>query len=485
MSARSSGITLFAAVTLGAGLALAGPEGGAGAGAASASATATVSASASATVSASVSATATASGSGSGSATVSASASGSGSAAVSPLSYAHGVSPMPAGSAVPKGWLPAGADDPDRGPSLAIYPAQRLTVRMNHKTHAGKLALRCERCHAASTTSTKASDWLLPTKHEACQDCHAIDERDPVKAATPGARCDFCHLGATSALASGVWTTSVVRLQIPTANLKMSHKAHADAGAKCQACHGEVQSLELATRDQLPRMKGCFGCHTAGGSAKAKTACTTCHLADKSGLRLQTMFTSGRLLPPKWLKNASHGADWLDRHKRVAGLDSGFCANCHREQECTDCHDGKVRPRSVHPNDWLNMHPVSARMDAPKCTSCHSTSGFCVPCHTRVGVANGSPSGVKTMRFHPADWATGKRVPGDHSYEAQKNITACVSCHVERDCAVCHASKGVGGGGANPHGAGFTAKCDVMYAKNPRPCLVCHAPDDRDLARCR
>jgi hypothetical protein len=460
---------LFVAVSLGAVMAVAAPtgEGTAGAG------------SGSAPVAGSVAGSASASGS------VAASASVAGSPSASAVSYAHGVAPLPSGSAVPKAWLPAGAEEPDRGPSLAIYPSQRLTIRMSHKVHAGDMKMACTRCHAASTSSTKASDWLLPTKHEACDACHSIDEREPYKETTPGGRCDFCHLGSTSTLTAGVWTTTVVRLQIPTANMKMSHKAHADAGVKCQQCHGEVQSLELATRDQLPRMKGCFGCHTAGGSAKAKTACTTCHLAEKSGVTLQTMLPSGTLLPPKWLKNASHGADWIERHKRVAGLDSGFCANCHREQECTDCHDGKTRPRSVHPNDWLNMHEVSARMDAPKCASCHSTSGFCVPCHTRVGVANGSPSGVKTTRFHPADWATGKRMPGDHSYEAQKNITACVSCHVERDCATCHASKGVGGGGAKTHGPGFAAKCDVMYAKNPRPCFVCHAPDDADLARCR
>jgi hypothetical protein len=124
-------------------------------------------------------------------------------------------------------------------------------------------------------------------------------------------------------------------------------------------------------------------------------------------------------------------------------------------------------------------------MDAPKCTSCHSTSTFCVPCHTRVGVAMSSPSAVLTSRFHPDNWATAKRTPGDHSFEAQKNITACVSCHVERDCVRCHGTSGVGGGGFSPHSPGFINKCDTMYSKNPRPCFVCHAPDDKNLAKCK
>jgi hypothetical protein len=393
---------------------------------------------------------------------------------------------MPSGSAVPKAWMPPGAEDPDRGPSLAIFPSQRLTIRMNHAKHVTELKMKCEQCHELAKTSTRSSDWLIPQKHALCDGCHVIDESKPV---TAGQRCDFCHFGATSALVNGVWNTTITRLQIPTANLKMNHKAHVDRGVSCQQCHGEVQKLELATRDQMPRMKQCVTCHATGSTdpkaAKSKAECATCHLTDKSGLVLQTMFASGTLSPPKWLKNANHGPDWGDRHKRIAGLDSAFCGNCHREKECTDCHDGNVRPRSVHPNDWLNMHEVAARQDAPKCTSCHSTSNFCVPCHTRVGVSNASPIGVKTTGFHPPNWATGKRTPGDHSFEAQKNVTACVSCHVERDCVTCHGSRGVGGGGMNPHGPSFASKCDVLYAKNPRPCLVCHAPDDRNLARCR
>jgi hypothetical protein len=509
MSARSSSLTLALAVLLGAAIAVAAPEGGAGVGAAATSASGSTPAFPAATsasgstpafLAASVSerlpvgsasspsaVTVTSTTASSGTPTISSAAP---SASVLPaFTYTRAVSPMPSGSAVPKAWLPPGADDPDPGPSMAVFPSQRLTLRMSHKVHALQMKMPCVRCHAAAATSTKSADWLLPTKHEACTACHSIDEASPGKKDDPGARCDFCHLGAVSTFAGGAWSTTVVRLQIPTANLKMSHKAHADGGVTCQQCHGEVQNLELATRDQMPRMKGCLTCHTAGGTAKAKTDCVTCHVTDKTGITLQTMFPSGTLMPPKWLKNASHGADWDERHKRVAGLDSAFCGNCHREQTCTDCHDGKVRPRSVHPNDWLNMHEVSARMDAPKCTSCHSTSGFCVPCHTRVGVGGASPSGVKTSSFHPPNWATSRRMPGDHSFEAQKNITACVSCHVERDCVTCHATKGVGGAGvggaSGPHGPSFLAKCDIMYAKNPRPCFVCHTPDDRNLARCR
>ncbi len=411
--------------------------------------------------------------------------------AVAPT-YTTGYAPMPGGAMTPKNWLPPGADSPDPGPSHVIFPAQKMTVRFNHQTHVVGAKLTCVYCHGEAEKSTQSSDWLIPKKHEPCTDCHSIDESDPTVDASPPARCDACHIGAK--IETGSNKVTVQKIVIPAPNIKMNHKAHLAKGIKCQECHGEVGNLELATRDQMPRMKGCFGCHqnsSSGGLSKttsgAKSDCKTCHLTEKDGV-LKTMFASGTMSPPKWLKNAKHGSDWIERHKKVAGTDSAFCGNCHKEKECTDCHDGKTRPRSVHPNDWLNMHEIAARFDAPKCTSCHSTSNFCTPCHTRVGVANGSPSGVMAaVRFHPAAsiWSSAKRGPGHHSYEAQKNITACVSCHVERDCVVCHGTQGVGGQGANPHGASFANKCSTMYAKNPRPCFVCHDPSDKALKSCQ
>ena len=417
--------------------------------------------------------------------------SGSAGAGSSPApTYTSGYSPMPSNSSIPKKWLPPGADYPDNGPAAAIFPNQKLTVRFNHQKHVVGEKLACRYCHASAEKSTVAGDDLLPKKHDLCTDCHAIDEADPKKDDSPPARCDACHLNTKT---NDKGAVVVQKLAIPTANLKMNHKAHFAKGIQCAECHGEVKNLELATRDQMPRMKGCFTCHQngdAGGLGKtggAKSECKTCHVTEKDGT-LKTMFATGILLPPKWLKNSNHSADWIERHKKVAGADSGYCGSCHTEQYCVACHDGKVKPRSIHPNDWLNQHAIASRFDNPKCSSCHSQQNFCLPCHTRVGVANGSPSGVAaTVRFHPdaTIWSSPKRVPGHHSYEAQKNISACVSCHVERDCVVCHGTQGVGGQGSNPHGPSFINKCDSLFAKNPRPCFVCHEPQDSKLGACR
>ncbi len=417
-----------------------------------------------------------------------------------PPSNTSGISPMPSGNVVPKAWLPPGADDPDPGPSAVIFPSQLLTLRMNHKLHVQGQNLKCVYCHTTAKTSQYSNDVLVPKNHAKCTQCHAIDETKPFGAVTPPGgdpkttptRCDFCHVGAT---VDGANVATVPKLIIPPPLLKMSHKAHADQNVECEACHGKVENLELATRDQLPRMKGCFGCHQSGDAGSiakpngnAKSECTTCHLADKSQVQMATMWPSGVLMPPKWLKNAKHGVDWIERHKKVAGAESSFCANCHKEQECVDCHDGKTKPQSIHSGDFLTTHPVAARFDQPKCSSCHSMTNFCVQCHTRVGVAGSSGSAVSTLaRFHPPTdiWAGPIRKPGHHSFEAQKNINACVSCHVERDCVSCHGTTGVGGKGADPHALNFRDKCATAYVKNPRPCFVCHDPYDKELAQCK
>src|SRR5262249_13726560 len=284
----------------------------------------------------------------------------------------------------------------------------------------------------------------------------------------------------------------VAPVVIPKPNLRFPHKKHVeDRKINCGQCHGRIEELELATREQLPRMAGCFVCHELSGAAggDAKSTCDNCHLTEPNG-KLPLQFGAGRLVPPPWLHNAAHTADWIERHKSVAADDSAFCARCHTNTFCTDCHDGKVRNRKVHPNDWLSMHPEAARQDNPRCTSCHQLQTFCADCHRRVGVARDVASGNRQAgrRFHPppSEWTQAPRGPRHHSWEAARNLNACVSCHTERDCTTCHATKGLSGGqGINPHPATFRDKCGTALRRNPRPCLVCHQASDGFLRACR
>ncbi len=405
-----------------------------------------------------------------------------------PAGPLHGMAPLPDDRRVPHNMLPPGSQDMDSGPSDVVFPQQQITIRFNHTKHLGKdIGTTCKTCHAGAYKSTSANDALVPTG-ELCDACHSTDHSDPahVKAGDEAmGQCSFCHIGYKSGDAN-----VVSALALPRANLLFNHKAHADRNIGCSQCHGTVDQLELATRDQLPRMRGCFNCHQKPDSAsrgEAKSACDTCHFRGDRGTLIKTMFATGTLTPPQWMHNAEHTPDFIERHKWVAADDSQFCANCHKEDFCTDCHDGRVRPRSIHPSDYLNMHAIEARMGTQQCQSCHRDQSFCLDCHLRVGVAESSPPNAKdNARFHPPKeiWSDPPRKPGHHAYEAERNLNQCVSCHTERDCVVCHGALGVGAG-FDPHMAGFAGGCATQFRRNPRPCLVCHEPSDRVLAQCK
>jgi hypothetical protein len=404
-------------------------------------------------------------------------------------------------TAIPPALLPPGADSPDEGPSTAIFPPQRITVRFNHKWHASSVGVLCVTCHSKVPTSESATDSLIPAP-TTCDGCHGTDHSNPnaVLAGTKvRGQCAFCHMGYAPGDGN-----RVAPLEIPRPNLNFTHKKHISQGIRCVQCHGDVGQLEQASRDSMPRMAGCFGCHQAADSAgphAAKSACTTCHLRELgegpihhasesfqgSGGRIRTVFATGELKPPQWLHDSRHTEDWIQRHREVAAADSQFCANCHSEDYCTNCHDGRVRPRSIHPADFISMHPIEARMSTQKCTSCHQEQSFCLTCHMRLGITMSGPEGVReSARFHPPKsiWSDAPRQPGHHAFEAERNLNACVSCHTERDCVTCHGGQGIGGG-FNPHRASFMATCATQFRRNPRPCMVCHQPGESNLAECR
>jgi hypothetical protein len=401
----------------------------------------------------------------------------------------HGRAPLHGGGMVPLKWMPPGTNASPL-PSDRIFPPQSITIRFNHKKHVKVFKQSCKTCHAAAYKSVKGDDRLLPDPAKTCDNCHDSDHSNLAKVANPDGditgQCGFCHLGENPGKGG-----QVAKMVYPRPNLRMNHKAHLDRNIQCAQCHGHIENLELATREQLPRMAGCFSCHAMSGAArgKAKGDCTNCHLTEPNG-KMKTEFSAGALQPPQWLHGAAHTPDWLARHKGVAGANSQLCASCHTSKWCNDCHDGRIRPRNVHPNDWISLHPQSARQDNPRCVSCHNLQSFCADCHRRVGVARDAPSANRLAgrRFHPppAIWTTAPRSPQHHAWEAQRNINACVSCHTERDCTTCHASKGVRGGqGVNPHTVGFASRCRTPFKRNPRPCFVCHSSSDTVLSQCQ
>lgn len=61
--------------------------------------------------------------------------------------------------------------------------------------------------------------------------------------------------------------------QIPS-YVAFSHRAHKEAGAECQTCHGPVAERDVLWRETDISMGGCMDCHR---KTKASNDCTYCH----------------------------------------------------------------------------------------------------------------------------------------------------------------------------------------------------------------
>ena len=151
---------------------------------------------------------------------------------------------------VPLKWLPPGAFEQDRGPSAAVYPPQKLTLRFNHKFHVEQQKLQCKTCHAGATDErvgrrspdAEGHHVRRVSRHRRTTTSNRVTPGDDASG-----KCNFCHVGYKEGDGN-----HVAKFDIPRPNMVFNHKKHAARNINCQQCHGDVQELELATRDQMP-----------------------------------------------------------------------------------------------------------------------------------------------------------------------------------------------------------------------------------------
>ncbi|MCE9579627.1 MAG: hypothetical protein K8W52_41285 [Deltaproteobacteria bacterium] len=365
----------------------------------------------------------------------------------------------------------------DGPPSPVIFPTQRIPITFSHAAHLNRApSLQCVDCHDHADDSRASVDRLVPDE-SACEMCHPIDRAKPdlVLPGKPPVACVACHPG---------WKPGqpVARVEIEPPNLKFDHAAHKTTA--CTFCHGDLakSGTGLATREDLPRMRLCLTCHDdqARGTAKAApSACTTCHLADAEG-RVRIQLPDGLLMPTGVLVGDAHEGDFRTRHANIARTDAGYCATCHAERFCSDCHLGVEKPRDFHAGNYVLTHATEARRGTPDCSACHRAQSFCVACHERSGVGTraGSEfdSAVDGRRFHPDGWADNGRGGNSHAREFQRNPNQCASCHREDFCLECHSNQESASDHRNPHGRGWrgSARCEALARRNGRMCLRCH-----------
>jgi c(7)-type cytochrome triheme protein len=369
---------------------------------------------------------------------------------------------------------PAGRERGER--SEIVYPQQQLPLRFSHARHLGPADLQCMDCHTKIARSDSALDNNLPAE-SVCAECHTIDRSKASDAA-----CGTCHLGFDAK--SG----AVQRADLGLPRLKFSHKRHLARGTLCKTCHGDLLAggVALATRDHLPTMETCLGCHDG---REASSQCTTCHLTEVGGI-VRTRYPEGELRPGAEMQGAVHDVNFRTTHRFAAQNNQRLCASCHKKEFCVDCHDGVMKPMDFHAGDYVRLHAIDARRNQPDCSTCHRQQSFCVGCHSRTGVAadgKGSefspPSaGPGGQRFHPSGWVEfapslvqGERGPNHHAFEAQRNIRQCTSCHRESFCTQCHSAQ-VGSYGINPHPRSWlgSSRCRALVQRASRMCLRCH-----------
>ncbi|MBN2801967.1 MAG: hypothetical protein JXR91_02615 [Deltaproteobacteria bacterium] len=248
---------------------------------------------------------------------------------------------------------------------------------------------------------------------------------------------------------------------------KFSHENHSKVN--CRVCHQKKEN-STEVNDQFS-MKVCYGCHFAKKASLAK--CSTCHYESSDHKVVNNLKEKKKLFPPDFLKGPTHKTGWEGRHSRIAGADSGFCANCHTNKFCQDCHTGKLNGRKVHPGDWLSTHGTETRLDNPSCMGCHRSQTFCIECHRRSGFAPDSPTSKRGKRpgsFHK------NASPAQICRRAKTDILACASCHSESSCITCHAR-------INPHPSYFSRNCKKLAVKNERACKKCHSGNIKE--RCK
>src|SRR5262249_34532997 len=155
-------------------------------------------------------------------------------------------------------------------------------------------------------------------------------------------------------------------------NLKFSHRLHVAQKLSCASCH-DVQSVDLATRNQLPTMSLCLGCHDG---QKAPAACASCHPAGAAG-RIETDFPAGKLVPTGSLRGAAPAPQSRPGQGGAAQNEERYCASCNPRAFCRDGHPGGVKPLVFHGGDYVLSHAVAARRETTRCQACHRLQTFC------------------------------------------------------------------------------------------------------------
>lgn len=145
-----------------------------------------------------------------------------------------------------------------QSPPAAERKGPEQPVPYSHKTHAGTLQLACKSCH---TNPDPGETMGLPPAGT-CMGCH-----QSVKTDSP-------HIQKLAAFARDGKPVPWVRIYRIASWVFFSHRAHQEAGASCETCHGPVKEREQLRLEGNISMGGCMDCHD---KHQASNDCGYCH----------------------------------------------------------------------------------------------------------------------------------------------------------------------------------------------------------------
>ncbi len=160
------------------------------------------------------------------------------------------------------GWL----TQPDRF-ARGFAPAQ--PIPFSHELHAGTMKISCQYCHSGVDKSRHAG---IPSV-ETCMGCHKVT------------RTDRPAIQELTRIYNSGEALPWKRVHTLPDHVFFDHRPHVNAGVACQACHGEVQTMKVLTREMGLRMSNCLACHRDPHAALPKDSkitraaehCAACH----------------------------------------------------------------------------------------------------------------------------------------------------------------------------------------------------------------
>jgi Cytochrome c3 len=138
------------------------------------------------------------------------------------------------------------------------HPAPDQPIPYSHKQHMA-LGLECKECHA----NPEPGKLLTIPDAEKCMQCHVTIAKDQPS------------IQKLTEYANSKQPIPWVRVYQVLPGIEWGHRAHLNAGVKCEMCHGQVRQMEKVSEvTSVTTMYACLHCHELN---HAKTACETCH----------------------------------------------------------------------------------------------------------------------------------------------------------------------------------------------------------------